>query len=278
MSQHPLYTIVIPAYNEAKHIGALLRRVDRAFRTVEHEIVVVIDGCVDDTSAVVHTAMRSIPTVRLLESKPRLGKGGAIRRGVLDANGEYICFIDGDNEIDPEYIRNAFYTLEQKKYDVVIGNRYCKQAAYHTTVLRHITSRIYQAMIWMLFGISLGDTQAGLKAFTAAAGRRIFLASNVSGYAFDIDILTHAHAMRYRIAEIPMKQRFKGTSSMTYDRILEMIADTCGTYNRRAHELMQRRINFSPSSLMSAMRPLAFLPCTTALEFVIRRFLFAQNR
>ncbi len=278
MSHQPRYSIVIPCYNEAAHIGALLRRVDTTLCNTDHEIIVMIDGCTDNTSNVIHTAMQSMPAVRLLESRHRLGKGGAIRRGVLDATGEYICFIDGDNEIDPQYIINAFMALEKGKDDIVIGNRYSRGSMYRTTIARHITSHTYRGIIWLLFGISLSDTQAGLKAFTRAAGRRLFHASTTSGYAFDIDILMHARSMGYRVTEIPIKQHFKGTTSITTTHILEMIADTCSIYNRHAHELFDDRRTFGSFISVATIRSILFLPWTMLLEWSIRRCVLVNNR
>ena len=75
---------------------------------------------------------------------------------------------------------------------------------------RHITSWMYQLIIWTLFALNLHDTQAGLKVFSAETAKKLFQASTVNGYAFDIDVLCHAHWMRCRIAEIPIRQQFKG--------------------------------------------------------------------
>lgn len=264
---HPMLSVVIPCHNEAPHIAGLLERTSAAFADVSHEVIVVADGCTDGTEDVVLDVMETHPNVRLLRNDPRLGKGGAIRRGILDARGDSIGFIDGDGEIDPAYLRKAFSALESHKKDIVIGNRYGAGGSYHTTVMRHITSRVYQTAIWVLFGLHLHDTQAGLKVFRANVAKHLFAISDVDGYAFDIDVLTHAHWQGYSMEEIPMSQRFKGTSTISFPHVLEMIMDTCGTYDRHVREMFSRRSTRASAGWGSFLHSTCFYPFTAALEF-----------
>lgn len=265
----PAFSVVIPCHNEAPHIAELLHRAVSAFNGQSYEIIVVADGCTDGTESAVLDFMETHPTVRLLRNPTRLGKGGAIRRGVLDARGAFIGFIDGDGEIDPQFLLAAFFALESGKKDVVMGNRYGKGGSYHTTFMRHVTSRAYQMAIWILFGLRLHDTQAGLKVFTADAAKRLFTISDVDGYAFDIDVLTHAHWLGYTMEEIPMSQRFKGTSSISFAHILEMIMDTCGTYDRHVREIFARRSTHSSAGWGAILHSTCFYPFTMALEFAL---------
>jgi dolichol-phosphate mannosyltransferase len=269
----PTYSIVIPCHNEAATIGALLRRVQKEFHGTCHEVIVVLDGCSDTSVAVVHAIAQSMPSLFTIEHKQKLGKGGAIRRGFSHAKGIFIGFIDGDNEIDPQYLHEAFRVLEQKKCHIVIGNRYCTGAAYHTTIARHVTSRIYQTVIWMLFGLGISDSQAGMKVFTSSVGKQLFTTSNINGYAFDIDVLVHAHWLGYDIVDIPMQQRFKGTSSITHSHVFEMIADTCRTYDRHAREIIRLRGMHPSVSRIDMARSMLLFPFTTALEYGLRRYI-----
>jgi hypothetical protein len=269
LTMHPVrYSIVFPCHNEAPHIERLLRKAELAFAPLDHEIIVVADGCSDGTERVVRAFARHAPSVRLVTSSQRLGKGGAIRKGIAESRGEFVGFMDGDGEIDPSFMLVGFRTLAAGATDIVIGNRYGQGGSYRTTLSRHLTSRVYQAAIWILFGLQFHDTQAGMKAFTATAAKKLFAASNVDGYAFDIDVLMHAHWMGYRIEEVPMQQRFKGTSTISFKHVLEMIADTCGTYDRHAREL--RATGVAWYRIPTVLRSYAFYPFTSALEFALR--------
>jgi dolichol-phosphate mannosyltransferase len=264
----PILTVVFPCHNEAPHVARLLRNAHRALAGIPHEILVVADGCVDGTQDVVRGVAIDVPFIHLIENFRRLGKGGAIRRGIKDAKGTYVAFMDGDGEIDPAYLRDALQILRLDAADIVVGNRYGRGGSYHTTFRRHVTSRVYQTIIWLLFGLNLHDTQAGLKAFPADIAKKLFAASNVDGYAFDIDVLMHAHWMGYRIEEVPISQRFKGTSTISFVHVLEMVADTCGTYDRHAAQL--RKKGRGKESAWSFLRSYAFYPFTFALEFALR--------
>jgi glycosyltransferase involved in cell wall biosynthesis len=264
----PVLSVVFPCHNEAPHIARLLRDADAALAGIDHELIVVADGCTDGTQDAVLAAMDDLPSARLIDNERRMGKGGAIRTGVMDARGDHVAFMDGDGEIDPSFLREALDVLRGGTADIAVGNRYAPGGSYHTTFGRHVTSRTYQTVIWLLFGLDLHDTQAGLKAFTADAARALFAASNVDGYAFDIDVLTHAHWMGYRIKEIPIKQRFKGTSTISFKHVLEMVADTCGTYDRHARGL--RAAGPSRGGLLAILRSYAFYPFTETLETALR--------
>lgn len=267
MTRRPAYSVIIPCHNEADHVATMLRKTQLAFRGVDYEILLVLDGCTDDTEAIALGEAASIPEARILTNRRRLGKGGAIRKGVREARGAYVGFIDGDGEIDPAYLRTAFRALETgTRGEMVVGNRYARGGSYHTTFLRHLTSRAYQAVIWVLFGLGLHDTQAGLKTFTADAAKRLFSSSHVDGYAFDIDVLTHAHWSGYRIEEIPIRQRFKGTSTMKPRYVLEMIADTCRIFDRHVRELLSRRGMHRSATAPQVAWALCLFPFTWLFE------------
>lgn len=259
MTPQPTFSIVIPCHNEADHIAAMLERVRRAFAETSHEVVLVIDGCTDATETIAQATAQTMPALRILTHPTRLGKGGAIRRGMNDVHGAFVGFIDGDNEIDPLLLRQALEQLKTSPgLDIVVGNRYGEGGAYHTTPLRHLTSRVYQAVLWILFGLKLHDTQAGVKAFTAMAARTLFSSAHINGYAFDIDVLTDAHWRGYTIEEHPIQQRFKGTSTMRFSLVLEMIVDTCRIYDRHVRALCAQQ----RPPILSIARAVLLLPFT----------------
>lgn len=270
MNNAPSYSIVIPCYNEALHIGVLLKYVEKAFAGVDHETIVIADGCTDGSTENIRAMTGSHPAIRLVTNVERLGKGGAIRRGVLEARGHAVGFIDGDGEIDPTLLLRAFEKRQELAADMIIGDRYAPGAGYHTTAFRHLTSRCYQFLILMLFGLRFRDTQAGLKVFSADVAAKLFRASHVDGYAFDIDILTHAHWLGFSIATMPMTQRFKGTSSITWRHILEMIADTFGIFDRHVRFIATRWRRHESSTTPILLWAFLLYPFTTIAETILR--------
>ena len=270
MNTTPDYSIVIPCHNEASRIDGLLGRVQRAFAGLDYECIVVIDGCTDESEAVVRAIALAMPNIRILSGPTRLGKGKAIKQGVLEARGAYIGFIDGDDEIDPKFLRESLDRIKSGDADIVVGNRHANGGAYHTTTLRHLTSKIYQTMVWLLFALEQHDSQAGMKAFRNSVARQLFSASMIDGYAFDIDILSRAHWMRLRVKEIPIEQQYKGVSRITFQHTLEMILDTCRVYDRHVREIVGRWARRESIGALPVIRSFAFLPFTTIIAFGLK--------
>lgn len=266
----PTFSIVIPCHNEASRIDGLLGRVQRAFAGLPYECLVVIDGCTDDSEAVVRAVAISMTNIRILTNERRLGKGGAIKRGMLETRGEYVGFIDGDDEIDPKFLRESLELVSSGKADIVVGNRHAAGGAYHTTALRHLTSCIYQAIIWMLFALKVHDSQAGVKAFDRRIAHKLFAASTVEGYAFDIDILSRAHWLKCRIEELPIEQQFKGTSTITFRHTLQMVLDTCRVYDRHVREIVARWARHERMGALPVIRSFLFLPITTIIALALK--------
>ena len=97
-----LLSIVIPAYNEQERIRPTLEEYVEHFRGShegDFEIIVVLNGCRDDTRGVVEKFAASAPEVRLAEFAAPLGKGGALREGLALAEGSLLMFVDADNMV-----------------------------------------------------------------------------------------------------------------------------------------------------------------------------------
>src|SRR5574340_533719 len=94
----PHLSIVIPAYNEAQRIGDSLGKVRQflAAQPYPAELWVVDDGSTDATAEIVSKALAAFPLSRLLQNERNRGKGFSVRRGVLEARGEFVLFSDSD--------------------------------------------------------------------------------------------------------------------------------------------------------------------------------------
>ncbi len=263
----PQISIVIPCYNEREYIRDTAMRVLDAFSEKEIEIVIVDDGSHDGSYEVLLELQKEEPRVRALKHEKNRGKGAAIRTGVAAANGDTIGFIDGDGEVDPQYLVEAVTIVRESDYvDIVIGNRYMIPNGYKTTTVRRLYSHIYRLMNWILFALPWKDTQAGLKAFRSSVAKDLFSLSDIHGYAFDIDILAHAHLKRLRVEELPIVQTLKGQSTITKRHILRMIVDTAETYRRfTKDEWRSLRARHNPALLFPFLaRQLLAMPTAVA--------------
>ena len=117
-------SIIIPAYNEERTIGELLKRVERALLGLpfeaEAEIMVVDDASRDGTAEIV----KQYSTVRYIKQEKNQGKGAALRRGFKEATGDIVLIQDADLEYDPKDYVKLLKPIVDNVADVVYGSRF----------------------------------------------------------------------------------------------------------------------------------------------------------
>lgn len=125
------------------------------------------------------------------------GKGWALREGLKHAKGNFICFIDGDLDIDPGWIPELLYCL--RGHDIVVGRK-----PVSGLLSRRIITHCSRLFIGVLFGLWI-DTQTGIKVF-----RRSSLPTwRDNSFAYDIEILSKARKAGARICQVPVEVRIR---------------------------------------------------------------------
>jgi dolichyl-phosphate beta-glucosyltransferase len=198
----PFLSIIIPAYNEESRLPRALGQVFTFLEEqhMEAEVLLVENGSTDRTLEVARGLIRSYPGLRLLhEDLP--GKGRAVRRGMLEADGEYRFFTDADFSMPvdqiPRFLPPACVS------EIAIASREAPGAVrYDEPAFRHFTGRIYNFWIRTLVLPGLQDTQCGFKCFQADVARDIFSSQTLTGWSFDVEILAIARRRGYKIVEI----------------------------------------------------------------------------
>ena len=201
----PRWSVVIPAFNEARRLPPFLDTVVGFFegRDEPYEVIVVDDGSTDGTSRIVEA--RQFPAVRILKLGRNAGKGAAVRAGMLAAGGAYRLFADADGatpigelkRLEPMLVAGA---------DVVIGSRVLADPGVSVTARPHrvAAGRVFNWLVARAGLQDVADSQCGFKAFTAPAARRLFEALSTRGFGFDVELLLLARAAGYRIVEVPV--------------------------------------------------------------------------
>ncbi len=201
-------SIILPAYNEAKRIGATLQAVGTwlARQPFDGEIIVVNNRSKDATADVVRGYMHQFPAIRLIDEK-RPGKGYAVQAGMLAAKGEVALFMDSDNSTSVDHFERAKPLLERGN-DVVIGSLAAPGAKVvqggGEPLWRVIMGKMGNKWIQIFAVWGINDTQRGFKVFTARAVREIFPRLTIFGWGFDVEVLAVAKVRGLKIAEIPV--------------------------------------------------------------------------
>lgn len=201
--------IVIPAYNEEKHIANVIKRVQKVSR--EYNIIVANDGSSDNTKKIA-----SQYNVTIVSHILNLGKGAVAKTGcdyAYKQNYDYIVLIDGDEQHEPEDIPR--FITELKNHDIVFGYRKVGKTPF-----------VYKMGNWgltymskILFGMSIVDTQSGFRAFNRKTYRKIRWTSRK--YGMESEMIYRAQRLTYK--QIPIKNIYhdanKGTTILDGMRI-----------------------------------------------------------
>ncbi|MDP2360842.1 MAG: glycosyltransferase family 2 protein [bacterium] len=230
-------SVVIPAWNEERRIGpALARSIEVLHRLApDHEIVVVDDGSTDGTLAAARAAAAAARSFRGLANERNLGKGGAVRRGMLEAAGDYILFCDAD-ESTPMAMLEHFLPGLAAGRPVLIGTRKNRQAiiARHQPWLRETMGKGFTLLAQALAGVRVTDFTCGFKIFRRDAAREIFARQTLHNWSFDAEILFLARHLGYAISEVPV------TWTNDEDTRVRLLRDTAGSLRGLLHIVARR--------------------------------------
>ncbi len=182
-------SVVIPAHNEENRLPDTLEQVLRFLeeQSFTSEVVIVENGSVDKTFEVAQEFAQKNKNVRVIHSER--GKGAAVKRGMLEAQGEYRFMCDADLSMPVEEIVK-FIPPMLEDFDIAIASREAKGAVrYNEPAYRHYGGRGINFIIQTLILPGLNDTQCGFKCFRADVVNDIFDLQTLHGWSFDIELL-----------------------------------------------------------------------------------------
>lgn len=213
--------LLIPAYNEEERIGPVLREFARHFEREypgRFELVVVLNGCRDNTLGVVQAAGREFSSIRALNIPDPVGKGGALIEGLkLASSSNLIGYVDADGATSPEAFHALVRKLDDTGADCVIGSRWLPESVLHQsqTQLRRFISRGFHYIVEGLFHMDLKDTQCPAKVARREAVQSIHPQLRVADLAFDVNFVYALKHAGFSVVEIPIEWEDKIGSKVT---------------------------------------------------------------
>jgi len=194
-------SIVMPVYNEARTIAAVIDRVLKAPADVAKEIVIVDDASTDGTRQMLQD-LRA-PEIRVIFHDVNQGKGAAIRTGVAHATGDIVLIQDADLEYDPRDYPLLLEPILEDQADVVYGNRFHGGPHRVLYFWHYAANRALTLLTNVLTGLNVTDMEVGYKVFRRDVLRRLTLKSNRFG--FEPEVTVKVARLHCRIYEVPIR-------------------------------------------------------------------------
>ena len=201
-----LYSILIPAYNEANNIAPTLEGLARALRdgSIPFELLVVNDNSTDNTPEVLAALSDALPELRVVHNTPPGGLGRAVRFGLRHFKGDVVAIVMADSSDNPEDVVACYRKIEEG-YDCVFGSRFRKGSRVtHYPPLKLIANRIVNHCMRLMFMTRFNDLTNTFKVY-----RRHVIESisplQAAHFNITIELSLSCLIRRFRIAEIPIR-------------------------------------------------------------------------
>ena len=204
-------TIIIPAFNESRKIAADILAADKFLSSegISGEIIVVDDGSADDTADIARKTGQSIQSDSIVEQLGRnLGKGRAVRCGILKSRGEFVVFVDSGCCIPYREIKRGVELIRSGQCQIAHGSRKMKNChiIQPQSPYRKICSQLFH---WFLIRdikklSNLTDTQCGFKVYLGSVARTLYAESQIDGFMFDVEVILLALSGGHTICEFPV--------------------------------------------------------------------------
>ena len=230
-------SIILPTYNEKENILKVIKLLKKNINN-PLEIIVVDDNSPDRTWEIVEKSkFKNVKIIRRIEHR---NLSGSIARGICDAKGDIIVWMDADMSHPPEIVPELVQAAE--KYDVVIASRYADNGKDARSVIRRITSRIINLFASYLLGFKINDWSTGFIAAQRNVFDKIKLTNEVYG-EYCISFLYSCIRNGFTVKEIGFvnAERTKGHSktcqslsamlSLGYSYIKEILKLRLGWHN-----------------------------------------------
>jgi dolichyl-phosphate beta-glucosyltransferase len=204
-----MISIIIAAYNEEKRIIPSLLKVKEYLTALDmdYEIIVVDDGSTDYTSKVVKDLTPDIPHLKVIRYETNMGKGYALRKGILASKGEVVLLTDADLSTPVEELSRLLPLIYDNTCDIAIGSRALalSKIIKKQPWWRQSMGKLFNKIVKIVLLDDFSDTQCGFKMFSGDIARGLFKEARVNRFAYDVEILTLAKKKGYRISEVPIR-------------------------------------------------------------------------
>jgi glycosyltransferase involved in cell wall biosynthesis len=204
-------SIIIPAYNEAERLAKSLSTILKYLteNRPEAELIVVDDGSQDNTVETARLVLAEFPLIKtsVISYQSNLGKGRAVRLGLLASRGEVALFSDADLSTPITELPKLVDPIEADQCDLSFGSRALDRTliGVHQPWRREQGGRVFNLVVRLATGLPFWDTQCGFKAFRMSVCRPLIEGATIDRFGFDVELLYLAQRAGLKLCEIPVR-------------------------------------------------------------------------
>jgi dolichyl-phosphate beta-glucosyltransferase len=198
-------SIIIPLFNEEKRLNKSLIKINKFIKNKNIEIILINDGSFDKSEKIIKKFINNKKKFSVINLKKNIGKGGALKTGVMKAKSKWILTMDLDLSVPISQI----LTWHKKKYVtdkflIYFGSRNHDESITRSKIYRRIFGKILSFFINFILNIKIQDTQCGFKLYKSNIGKLLFSKITRNGYEHDIEITMIARNKKILIKELPV--------------------------------------------------------------------------
>ena len=216
MQSRPLFSIVIPVFNEEDNIKFLIASIENALVAYRYELIFVDDFSSDASCEMIKS--NANPYTTLIAFEHHRGQSSALASGIKRARGHYIVTMDGDLQNDPSDIPKMLGIIQNEDLDMVIGFRQNRQDPF----LKTTPSKIANFVIRMTTQLQIRDSGCALKVMTSKIAKELPLYGELHRF-----MALNAYLRGARIKEVPVihHPRIHGASKYGLERTYKVLKD-----------------------------------------------------
>lgn len=216
-----------PAFNDEATVKKMVIDAINVLESVadRYEIIIVDDGSLDDTPKIADEMAKKYRRVKVIHHLYNIGYGAALKTGFATCKYDLIFYTDGDHQFDLAELTNLLPFIAE--YDIVSGYR----ASRADSISRLIASKLYNFVIWSVFGIGVRDVDCAFKLFkkqvVGASGHYINNGAFICAEFFFV-----AMRQKYKIKQVPVHhypRQYGKSSSFSFFFVLRSMVELAET-------------------------------------------------
>src|SRR4030042_186641 len=223
-------SVIIPVFNEEQKIRHDIIAASNFLSSynMRGEIIVVDDGSTDKTSETAsQTTVYEGINLKVIQYSKHIGKGFAVKTGILEAGSEMVMFIDSGNCVPYANILRGIKLLKEGQCEIAHGSRFLTMSMIRSSrkPKRILASHLFRKYIRLHSPLlkDLTDTQCGLKIYSGTVAHELYAECITKGFMFDIEIILRARGKGYRIMEFPIEWTSDPDSRLSVSKTFKKI-------------------------------------------------------